>query len=417
MIRNRLIVCIASCWDYDPTSKHHLMRILSRENKVLWINYHGTRRPGISRWDARDCISAVLRVAQGLRQVTTGLWQLTPLVIPGTTGPLLGKIHQRLLIEQIDRAKGVLDPQRSMPVQIWTFAPDVHFLGGALGEERFVYYCVDEYTKFQGFDSAVMAELEAKLLRRADVVIATSKPLCEAKRKIRAGVELVPHGVDYEHFASAWRKPLPAPPDMREIPRPIFGFFGLIHHWFDVELLARVASLRPHYSFVLIGDCKIDSGLLSGLPNVHLLGRKDYATLPAYCATFSAGLLPFVRNEMTQCINPIKLTEYLAAGLPVISTAIPAAEEFGGQVAIARTAEEFARYCDAALKYAAADRAKISERVRAHTWEARVETVSQLVSHSVRSAARAEIEPKPVDAPVRSGYGQTLKRLVIHPAG
>ncbi len=415
MIRDRLIVCIASSWDYDPTSKHHLMRILSRENQILWVNYHGTRRPGVTRWDVRDSISAALRVAKGLRRVSPSISQLTPLVIPGATGPILGRLHQRLLAEQIDRAISVLDPARRKAVQVWTFAPDVHFLRGEFGEECFLYYCVDEYTKFQGFDSVAMTRLETKLFHCSDLVLATSKPLWEAKKKIRADAEFVPHGVDYDHFANAWREPPATPSDLREIRRPIFGFFGLIQHWFDVQLVAQVAKLRPDYSFVLIGDCKVDPGRLH-LPNVHLLGRRDFSTLPAYCAAFSAGLLPFVRNAMTQCINPIKLTEYLAAGLPVVATAIPAAQDFGGPVAIANTAEEFAAACDAALKYTPADRPRISEAVRTHTWEARVETVSELVLRAIRKAPRSEVHPKAVNATVRGGYWQPFERILSHPA-
>lgn len=385
MIRDRLIVCIASSWDYDPTSKHHVMKILARENHVLWVNYHGSRRPEVTRWDVRDSVRAALRVAKGMQRISERFWQLTPLVIPGATGGLLGRLHQRLLVEQIERAIAVIDPARSLAVQIWTFAPDVGFLRGALGEESLVYYCVDEYTKFQGFDHASMTQLETRLLREADTVIATSKPLCDAKRRIRNEVELVPHGVDYDHFSRAWRAPLMPPSDLAGLRRPIFGFFGLIHHWFDVELMAQVAAMRPDYSFALIGDSKVDTAKLLERPNIRLLGRRHYADLPQYCSGFAAGLLPFVRNEMTRCINPIKLTEYLAAGLPVVSTAIPAAEEFGDPVSIVRTPEEFAAACDGALRYTSADRQQISETVREHTWEARVATLSKFVSSGTRA--------------------------------
>lgn len=384
MIHDRLIVCIASSWDYDPTSKHHVMKNLSRENHVLWVNYHGSRSPELTRWDMRDSIRAVLRVAKGLQQVTPRLWQMTPMVIPGATSGLMGRIHQRVLIDQIERAIGAIDPARRLPVQIWTFAPDVGFLRDSLDEESLVYYCVDEYTKFQGFDPKTMTELETRLIQDADTVIATSRPLWEAKRKIRPDVALVPHGVDFDHFSRSWRARLTAPIDLSDMGKPVFGFFGLIHHWFDVELMAKVASLRPKYSFALIGDCKVDPAALLQQSNIRMLGRRSFAELPQYCAGFVAGLLPFVRNDMTRCINPIKLTEYLAAGLPVISTAIPAAEEFGEAVAIAHTPEEFASACDAALQYTSADRSRISELVREHTWESRVRVLSELVSSRAR---------------------------------
>lgn len=413
MIRNRLIVCIASSWDYDPTSKHHLMRVLSRENKILWVNYHGTRRPGITRWDIRDSMSALARVARGLRPISPTMWQVTPLVIPGATGQVLGKLHQRLLVEQIERGVRTIDPKRRLPLQVWTFAPDVDFLHGAFGEECFVYYCVDDYTTFAGFDSATMTRLETRLLTLADLVIGTSKPLCNAKRAIRPDIEYVPHGVDFEHFSKAWRTPPDKPVDLEAIPRPIFGFFGLIHHWFDLELMVKVARLRPDYSFVLIGDCKVDVAPLQ-LPNVHLLGRRNYSQLPAYAASFQAGLVPFVRNDMTRCVNPIKLMEYIAAGLPVISTSLPAATEVGNAVSIADSPEDFAAACDRAIVHTAADRPRISDQVRPHTWEERARTVSQLVSAC--ALPQSPIQPQPVNAPVSRGYWQPLDGLFGYPS-
>lgn len=414
MIHDRLIVCIASAWNYDPTSKHHLMRILSRRNKILWVNYHGTRRPGVTRWDLRDSLGAALRVVRGIQRVSPTIWQLTPLVIPGATGSVLGSLHRRLLTEQIERAIRTLDPARRSPIQVWTFAPDVHFLQGVLKEECFAYYCVDDYTKFEGFDSNSMAQLEMPLLRNADIVFATSKTLLEAKKSIRPSAHLIPHGVDYEHFAQAWRKPL-APPDSLDTSKPVFGFFGLIQHWFDAQLIAEVARLRPAYAFVLIGDCKIDPAPLQ-VPNISLLGRKDYASLPSYCAGFSAGLLPFKRNDMTNCVNPIKLMEYIAAGLPVVGTPIPALQDFGWPVSVAATPHEFAAACDAALTYSAADRARISQAVKDHTWEARAEMVSALVSGASRAIPEPRVHPELVNASMSGRYWQPFEALMAHPA-
>ncbi len=397
MIRDRLIICIASAWDYDPTSKHHLMRILSRDNHILWINYHGTRRPSATRGDLRDAIRGVGRVARGLRHVSPNMAQLTPLVIPGATGSALEGLHRNLLIAQIRRAIRKLDSTATKPIQVWTFAPDVPFLKGAFGEECFVYYCVDEYTRFKGFDTTTIKTAEDTLLAAADLVVTTSEPLHVTKRVRRRDALLVPHGVDYDHFAAAWRDPPSRPRDLDAIGVPIFGFFGLIHHWIDRALIAGVARLRPQYAFVLIGDCKSDVAELRELSNVYLLGRRSYESLPAYCAAFSAGLLPFVRNAMTRSINPIKMMEYLAAGLPVVSTPLPASERFLGPISIASTAEEFARACDAALRTENADRARISHTVRDLTWESRVEILAEHI-HRVRR--RPSSEPRPSGVPI-----------------
>jgi glycosyltransferase involved in cell wall biosynthesis len=394
MIEGRQIVCIASSWDYDPTSKHQIMRILSRRNQILWVNYHGSRRPTARPADLKDGCAALRRVACGLRRVSPSIVQLTPLVIPGARTALLERLHQYLLIAQLRRAVRTVDREARRPVQVWSFAPDVPYLVGALNEECFLYYCVDEYTQFEGFDSRRVAAAEAELINRAGIVVATSEPLRQTKSALRPDITLVRHGVDYDHFARAWQVPLAPPNDLALSPRPVFGFFGLIQHWIDRALLAEVARLRPSYSFVLIGDCKAEASELKRRDNVFMLGRRAYEDLPAYCAGFEAGLLPFVRNAMTRNINPVKLSEYLAAGLPVVSTPLPEANRFGGPVLVADTAEQFAEACDRVLTTPElADREAISRLVRHQTWASRVELLSEIVSsrsgQPLRAASKA----------------------------
>lgn len=418
MIKDRLIVCVASSWDYDPTSKHHIMKILSKENDILWINYHGSRRPEVNTTDLKDMCAALKRVAHGVQRVSPSFVQMTPLVIPGAASPMLESLHQRMVITQIRRAiRHVRDHDRR-PIQVWSFAPDVPYLVGALDEECFLYYCVDEYRQFEGFDPERIATAEDELMDRADVVITSSQPLLNTKRAHRGDAVLVRHGVDYDHFSSAWRTALAAPADLARIQRPIFGFFGLIHHWVDRALLAEVARLRPDYSFVLIGDCKVDVSELQQIDNVFLIGRRPYEELPAYCTAFDAGLMFFVDSPMTRNINPVKMYEYLAAGLPIVSTPLPEAERFmveppaDGPIRFAKTPQQFAEACDQVLgcgtgsqsvRTPAASRyhtrEKISRIVRNETWSAKVEYLSDIVmgrqSRVLRSAALPKKEVGP----------------------
>ncbi len=395
MIKGRLIVCIASSWDYDPTSKHQIMKILSTHNDILWINYHGSRRPRISSADLWDGCAALRRVARGLHRATSSIVQLTPLVIPGATNPLLWRLHQRLLIAQLRRGVRTMTNGQERPIQVWTFAPDVPYLVGALDEECFVYYCVDEYTQFDGFESKHITAAENELIDRADVVITTSGPLMDTKRARRPDAVLVRHGVDYDHFARSWRSLLPRPADLATIPRPIFGFFGLIHHWVDRALLADVARQRPLYSFVVIGDCKADVSELEALDNVFLLGRRPYEDLPTYCAAFDAGMLLFTRNAMTRSVNPVKMYEYLAAGLPVISTPLPEAKRYEGPIIMADTARSFAQACDRVLDgHNGYDRKTISGFVESETWASKVEYLSDVITARTNPPLRAMSKPR-----------------------
>jgi glycosyltransferase involved in cell wall biosynthesis len=387
MMEGRLIICIANAWDYDPTSKHHVMRILAERNEIIWVNYRGTRRPRLTGADVRAASSALCRCFAGPTRVAPSVVQISPLVLPGATR--LRWLHERMVLSSIRRAIDNIDPRHRRPVQVWTFAPDVPFLCDRFGEECFVYYCVDEYREFKDLDAARIAHAEDELLRRADVVVTTSQNLHQTKRGYRPDAVLVRHGVDYEHFASAWRAELNPPRDVAQITRPIFGFFGLIGHWIDVQLLAAVARLRPRYSFVVMGDHHVNVSELRRQPNVHLLGRRPYQALPAYCASFHAGLLPFVRNSMTRNINPIKMLEYLAAGMPVVSTTLPEAQRFAGPIVFGDTPDRFAAACDQVLAHASpAERAGISALVAGETWSSRVALLSDVVTAHVARAER-----------------------------
>lgn len=385
MIKDRTIVCIANSWDYDPTSKHQVARILAKHNDIVWVNYHGSRRPTMSRVDIAGAASALRRVACGMRRVSDSIVQVTPMVIPGAKRAILRALHEKMLVAQIRRAIRKVNRGRSRPVQVWSFAPDVPYLVGKFGEECFLYYCVDEYREFEGFDSRRIAEAEDALIDRADVVVATSEHLLQARRRRRPDTVLVRHGVDHDHFATAWQSELPMPADIAGIPKPIFGFFGLIEHWIDGRFLAEVARLRPWYSFVLIGEAKVDVSELRGLDNVHLLGRKPYAELPAYCAQFGAAMLLFAQSAMTRHINPVKMREYLAAGLPVVSTPLPEADRYASAITVAPTPEAYARACDQTLTTSYDGQAMdISRIVMGETWKARVDELSEVVTHAVR---------------------------------
>ena len=158
----------------------------------------------------------------------------------------------------------------------------------------------------------------------------------------------------------------------------------MIHHWVDRDLLVRVAKLRPRYSFVLIGDAKVDVSPLERLENVFLLGRRPYEHLPAYCAAFDAGLLLFVPGALARNINPIKMYEYLAAGLPVISTRLPEADRFRGPIRIVDNAERFAEACDEVLATHDTARGEIISRVVQHeSWASKVEWLSEAIMNRI----------------------------------
>jgi glycosyltransferase involved in cell wall biosynthesis len=375
MIENRNIICIASNWYYDPTSKHHVMKLLAGRNHVVWVNYHGSRRPSASVADAGAVMAKLRQVIQGPRRAGENITVVTPLVVPWPGNPTVASLNRRLLTRQI---RGVLRNLPDRPTQLWSFAPDVDYLCGQFDEEHIVYYCVDAFSEFAGYDREAILAAERRLARKADLLITTSQALFDDKRALNDNTILVPHGVDHAHFARAADDRLAIPSDIAALRRPVLGFWGLIEDWLNVPLIAEVAAARPDWSIVLLGDVSTDVSRLAGLPNVHLLGRRRYADLPAYARGFDVGLIPFRINALTRAVNPIKLREYLAAGLPVVSTPLPEVRKYRPFVEIAASPEAFIAACDRAIATDSED-AHIHRRaaMRGESWPAKVEEISK----------------------------------------
>ncbi len=377
MISGRNIIAIASNWNFDPTSKHHIMKILSQQNRVLWVNYHGSRRPQVTGQDFRSIVAKLRQFTRGPEQVSENLTVLTPLVIPFPGSRVVRAINRRLMVRQI---RAVLARFPRQPVQLWSFAPDVDYLVGEFDEELDLYYCVDEFSAFSTYDRETILQLERTLIRKCDLVITTARPLQDSKAVLHPNTHLVLHGVSYDHFASATEDYTAVPDNVKNISAPIFGYFGMIQDWFDQPLLVELARRHPDWSFVLLGKAEVSVEAFRSLPNVHLLGQVPFASLPGYCKAFDVGLIPFVINPLTIHVNPIKLREYLAAGLPVVSTDLPEVRAYQPYVRIGRSVDEFERACMAALQERTLlHRRRRQESVRCETWEGKVEQLSRLV--------------------------------------
>jgi len=373
-IVGRDILCFSHDWTGDPLSKTHLMRLLARDNRVLWVNSIGYRTPSVNRADLGRAWKKLMAARQPLREVEPNLFVLNPLAVPAY-GLRIARLANRWWLQsQVKRAMRRLSFQR--PIN-WVFNPAAAVIAGTLGEELLVYQCVDEYSAFSGVTTQAILDLEERLLREADLVLVSAERLLQSKSKTSARTALVRHGVDFTHFRRALDPNLPVPAEIANLPRPVIGFFGLIADWVDTELLASVARRFSHGSLVVVGKATTDVSCLS-LPNVHLLGRKPYAELPAYCKGFDVALNPFRINELTLNANPLKVREYLAAGLPVVATDIP-------EVAVLETCrigkshEHFLEQVAAALERPG-PQVEISDSMRGESWEARLEEIASHLS-------------------------------------
>lgn len=371
LLHGRDILCFSHDWSGDPLSKTHFMRLLSRDNRVLWVNSIGYRAPSASKADISRAFRKLSAAAAPVREVEKNIFVLNPLAIPAYGSPSLRALSRRLLAYQVRRAMARLGFRNAIN---WVFNPAAGLIAGQLGENYLIYHCVDEYTAFSGVSGQSLAQIEGELLRRADAVFVSAERLYQTKSGANPRTFLVRHGVDYDHFRRALDPETMVPEEVARLPRPVIGYFGLIaDDWVDVDLMVHVARRFPNASVVMLGKVTMDVSRLSALPNVHLLGRKPYSELPAYCKGFDVALIPFPISEVTLNANPLKAREYLASGLPVVSAAIPEVEVLGS-CGIGRDPDGFIDEIEAAL----ADpgpKSERSEAMREESWAARLDEI------------------------------------------
>jgi glycosyltransferase involved in cell wall biosynthesis len=395
MMRDENIVCFAKDWSEDPTSNNHVMKLLARDNRVLWMNSIATRAPSLtSGRDLGKIASKLKSFAKGPMRVNgVDLDVYTPIVLPFPHNPLAVRLNQQILRTSVR----VLRSRRGMDdFQLWSFIPSAAKYVGKLGESLVVYYCTDEWSHFSSVDKERTMALERELCERADVVFATASSLVESKRAWNPETHLALHGVDQAHFARARAAETEVAPELRDVvgKGPVIGFVGLIQDWVDLELVRYMAERHRDWTLVLVGKSLVDTAALARLPNVRLLGRKPYEALPHYLKAFDVGLIPFKLNELTRNVNPIKLREYLSAGLPVVSTDIPEVTKYAQRPELATdcyVANEREAFDAAVVRALAADspaaRTRRSEAMLEETWERKVALLGEHIAR-VRAKRR-----------------------------
>ena len=370
------MLCFGHDFTGDPLSKTHVMRALSRDNRILWINSIGYRTPTASRSDASRAWRKLKAATEPVKEVEPNIWVLNPLAIPAYGVPGMRAVNRQLLRLQIYAAMKRLGFRN---VINWIFTTTAAVVAGGLGEDMVVYYCVDEFTAFSDAGTRALIEMEDSLLARADLVIVSSDRLLAAKKKKNPHTRLIKHGVDVAHYRAALDPSTKIPDEIKDLPKPVIGYFGLMAaDWIDIDLMVHVAKHFSHGSMVLLGRVTTDLSKLTALPNVHLLGRKPYSTLPAYSKGFDVAILPFPISEVTLSSNPLKAREYLAAGLPVVSTRIPEVEVLGA-CRIADSKEGFVSEIEEALKDPGPTAAR-SDLMKNESWDSKVEELRRHVA-------------------------------------
>lgn len=281
-----------------------------------------------------------------------------------------GQAHLMADMTSVAARFGLADVVCVVDLPFW--GPLASTLHASLGW-RVVYDCMDEHVGFSGVSSHMLAG-EEQLLAAADLVLASSRPLFDRLASRHSRVELIPNGAEYAHFARALAR---APAAMDALRRPIVGYYGAVAEWFDSQLVADVATRRPDWTFVIIGDTTgANVRPFVSVGNVHLWPEQKYRDLPPILDRFDVAIIPFKRTALTDATNPVKLYEYSAAGKPVVATRLSELERLASHVTLATGADEWESAIARALESTAPR--QVAERramARANTWSTRAATL------------------------------------------
>ena len=396
MLSGQSILCFgpSDWWGMNPSCTTHIMRHLARENRVLYVNpFSSDLLAGVGKERRRGLASRIGRKARSvlkwLRRPQKNLHVFSPLFVPIQGRPFFDRLNNGLLRMQLGLvSRALLSPRPILWVENIRAADMMEWFN-----PRLVLYHVSDLFASDSYSTGaeVRRQREEKITRRSDLIVCVSRRLYEMKKAVRNEVSYLPHGVDYDRFRAAAERAEPFEP-IRDVRRPIAGYFGTMTAHNDIDLLVYCATHLQHVSFVLAGQITGgDYSELMRLPNVRLLGRVPYEKIPALCASFDVCMLQWKVSEWIRCCNPLKLFEYMASGRPIVSVEIDEATQYGDVVSIATSKEQF---CDRLAWELQNDTSERRQRrleiARHHSWEGHIETLSSWIEERLAAGSRCE---------------------------
>jgi len=370
------ILVFADDWGRHPSSCQHLVRQLLGDYQVTWVNTIGMRPP---RFDRATLARGWEKLRQWFRplpapgELPANLNVLNPRMWPWFSRPYDRRINCRLLVDQL---RPVVESFGREVIAVTTL-PLVADLVGRLSVTRWVYYCVDDFSHWPGVDQAAIVEMEERLARSADVLVAASATLQERLARWGRESTLLTHGVDLDHWGAA-REPLAL---LARLERPLVVFWGLLDRRMDVGFVHRLADDLDRGTLVLVGpEADPDPSLYQRERIVRVPG-VPYEDLPRLAAAAAVLVMPYADLPVTQAMQPLKLTEYLATGKPVVARDLPATRAWSDAIDLAATAEDFSRLVRVRL----ADGLPLSQsdarkRLHQESWAAKARQFEQLIT-------------------------------------
>lgn len=375
------IICFGSeNWAYTGFQQT-VMRLLAHDNRILYFNALGIRRvtPRIS--EIPRYLKRAKRLFQRNIEESASVMVCNARIIPLVYNDLINKINRILVRKQFLALISRMNIENYI---LWIGTPTAPFLLDLFNPVLSVYNPVDRYYAFPFVDAEKIRDYERKIAEKVDVIICTSDAIREDLSRYKENCFTVTHGVDFDHFNSAFGVEN-VPDDIRGIPKPIIGFFGGLSERVNFRLIYEVGIRYPDAKIVLIGEKSASLGKIEKLKNVYILGFKDFRELPLYLKHFSVCLIPYHVNELMEGVDPIKLREYLSLGKPVVSVDLPEVRKFEGLVYIGKNQSDFVDKVGKAMEE---DNPSFIERrmreAKRSDWNRKIKDICKIINDSIR---------------------------------
>jgi glycosyltransferase involved in cell wall biosynthesis len=394
MLEGHDIICVsATAWSENWLSNHQYMSRLAERNRVLYVEKPVSLATVVRRSEGQSGVTQQRRIFRGkLESFHDSLFVATPpAALPLRYERPCIDINQWILRRWLIGVCKKLGFERPI---LWVYSPDAVLLFGAFGESFRVYSVTDDHASYRGTRNREesIRQWEHRLISKSDIVFATAKNLAEMKRQYNSETFFTPHGVDAGHFASALSPSRPTADELAGLRRPVIGFIGLLNCRIDIALVSEVARRRPDWNLVFIGpmEPEFEPNAFADLSNVRLLGSRDKEALPSYLKGLSVGMIPYLVDKHTHYLHPLKALEYLASGLPVVSTHLPALSAYQPHVRFAANADAFVDAVEQQMLHDSPGKwAERSAFAQDFTWERQLERMSDLIEQRMRSLAKA----------------------------
>jgi len=374
------VVCLSSStWHPFPTRKQHVMSRLSNA-EILYFDPPITYIAPIKDKKCAHRLFAWRKEGDKVAENIT-VYSLPPVLPFYNKHRWINKLNQKKIARYVKRRMkrhGFENPV------VWCYSPMSCDAVENIPHVALVYDCVDRHSAYKGMiDVSVVDAMERDLASRANQVFCTASGLKETLVEYNEGTVMLPNGVKFEHFNSAAGGKLPIPEDLKNLPRPIIGFSGMLQECIDYDAIEEIAKNRPDWSVVLVGGNMpgVNLDYLKKHPNIHFLGMKPYAEMPAYLGAFDVCLNVFRSGDLSKDVSPLKFFEYLATGKPVVSTPQPVQVlDYADSVYIANTTADMVGMCEKALSESddKMEKLRISYG-EACSWEARVSQMESIL--------------------------------------